>query len=115
MELCELGGIGPNVFFSALAPNTHIPPHHGESNARVIAHLPLIVPDNCGIRVGFEKREWEVGKALIFDDTLEHEAWNDSDELRVVMIFDLWNPFLGEKGRTLASALAEATRSFSGS
>ena len=115
LPLCDLSGLCPNVFFSALAPKTRIPPHDGESNARVIAHLPLIVPDDCGIRVGFETREWEVGKALIFDDTLEHEAWNDSDELRVVMIFDLWNPLLSERDRVLASALAEQTRSFSGS
>ena len=115
LPLCGLSGLCPNVFFSALAPKTRIPPHDGESNARVIAHLPLIVPDNCGIRVGFETREWEVGKALIFDDTLEHEAWNDSDELRVVMIFDLWNPLLSEQDRALASALAESTRGFAGS
>ncbi|MEO1201889.1 MAG: aspartyl/asparaginyl beta-hydroxylase domain-containing protein, partial [Pseudomonadota bacterium] len=113
--LCTLSGLCPNVFFSALKPHTRIPPHYGESNARVIAHLPLIVPGNCGIRVGFETREWEVGKALVFDDTLEHEAWNESDELRVIMIFDLWNPLLSEKDRALASALAEATRGFSGS
>lgn len=114
LPLCDLSGLCPNVFFSALAPKTRIPPHDGESNARVIAHLPLIVPDNCGIRVGFEKREWEVGKVLVFDDTLEHEAWNLSGELRVVMIFDLWNPLLSAADRELASALAEGTRSFEG-
>ncbi len=113
--LCTLSGLCPNVFFSALKPHTRIPPHHGESNARVIGHLPLIVPPDCGIRVGFETREWQPGRALVFDDTLEHEAWNDSDELRVVMIFDLWNPLLSERDRRLASALAEGTRGFGGS
>lgn len=112
--LCTLDGLCPNVFFSALAPRTRIPPHFGESNARVVAHLPLVVPPACGLRVGFEKRSWKLGQTLIFDDTLEHEAWNDSDELRVVMIFDLWNPLLSEPDRRLASRLAKATREFAG-
>ncbi|MDJ0938479.1 MAG: aspartyl/asparaginyl beta-hydroxylase domain-containing protein [Woeseiaceae bacterium] len=114
LSLCSLSGLCPNVFFSALAPKTRIPPHFGESNARVIAHLPLVIPDDCGIRVGFETRQWQIGETLVFDDTLEHEAWNDSDELRVVMIFDLWNPLLSESDRELASALAEATRGYTG-
>lgn len=114
VALCDLDGLCPNVFFSALAPKTKIPPHNGESNARVIGHLPLIVPEGCRLRVGFDVREWEVGKALVFDDTLEHEAWNDSDELRVVLIFDLWNPLLDDTDRVLANALAVATRNYSG-
>lgn len=111
-QLCDLSGLCPNVFFSVLAPNTRIPPHFGESNARVIAHLPLIVPKDCGIRVGFERREWTPGEILVFDDTLEHEAWNNSAEMRVVLIFDLWNPLLSEEERMVASALARATREF---
>ena len=71
-----------------------IPPHNGETNARVVAHLPLIVPEGCLYRVGAEQRRWTVGEILVFDDTIEHEARNDSDELRVVLIFDLWNPLL---------------------
>lgn len=112
--LCDLSGLCPNVFFSVLAPNTKIPPHFGESNARVVAHLPLIVPRDCGIRVGFERREWTPGEILIFDDTLEHEAWNNSAEMRVVLIFDLWNPLLSAGERIVASALARATREFRG-
>jgi aspartate beta-hydroxylase len=112
IALCDLSGLCPNVFFSALAPHTHIPPHYGESNARVIAHLPLVVPDNCWFKVGFETRNWTAGETLIFDDTLEHEAMNDSDELRVVLIFDLWNPLLSDKDRKAASTLAAATRDY---
>ena len=112
--LCDLSGLCPNVFFSILAPHTKIPPHFGESNARVIAHLPLIVPKDCGIRVGFERREWKPGGILVFDDTLEHEAWNNSAEMRVVLIFDLWNPLLSAEERTVASTLARATREFRG-
>ena len=94
LEMAEIGGLCPNAMFSALAPKTTIPPHHGETNARLVAHLPLIVPPHCSYRVGFEQCQWEVGKVLVFDDTIEHEARNDSDELRGVLIFDVWNPVL---------------------
>jgi aspartate beta-hydroxylase len=112
LPLADIGGLCPNAMFSALAPKSHIPPHNGETNARVIAHLPLIVPERCSYRVGFDWREWHVGETLIFDDTIEHEARNDSDELRVVLIFDLWNPLLTQAERRLVSALAAATRAF---
>lgn len=84
----------PSAFFSILKPRTHIPPHTGVSNTRTIIHLPLIVPEKCGFRVGGETREWVEGVPFAFDDTIEHEAWNDSDELRAVLIFDVWNPHL---------------------
>ena len=77
-----------------LAPGARIAPHKGITNARAIAHFPLIVPDNCGFRVGGETRRWEVGTPLIFDDMTTHEAWNDSEESRVVLIADLWRPEL---------------------
>lgn len=84
----------PSAFFSLLRPHTRIPPHTGVTNSRAIVHLPLIVPDGCGFRVGGETRAWEVGKPFAFDDTIEHEAWNDSDALRAVLILDVWNPHL---------------------
>ena len=112
LPLAEVDGLCPNAMFSALAPHSHIPPHNGETNARVIAHLPLIVPDGCSYRVGFDWRRWNVGETLIFDDTIEHEARNDSDELRVVLIFDLWNPLLEPAERAIVRALAAAARSF---
>ncbi len=103
----------PNAMFSALAPRTRIPPHHGETNARLVVHLPLIVPENCGaLRVGFQQREWKVGELLLFDDSIEHEAWNDSDELRVVLIFDVWNPQLTQQDREMVSALTTAAADF---
>ncbi|HSD68146.1 MAG TPA: aspartyl/asparaginyl beta-hydroxylase domain-containing protein [Woeseiaceae bacterium] len=114
LPLADIDGLCPNVFFSSLQPHTHIPPHYGESNARLIAHLPLLVPAGCKLRVGFEEREWKVGEVLVFDDTLQHEAVNNSDDLRVVLIFDLWNPLLSEAERKLTSRLAAATRQFSG-
>lgn len=85
---------GPSVFFSLLKPHTHIPPHTGVTNIRTIIHLPLIVPDQCRFRVGGETRTWIEGEAFAFDDTIEHEAHNDSDQLRAVLIFDVWNPHL---------------------
>ena len=87
-------GASPNAMFSLLAPNTAIPPHVGVNNARLVCHLPLIVPDGCWFRVGGETRYWRTGEAFVFDDTIEHEALNPSDELRVVLIFDVWRPEL---------------------
>ncbi len=112
VEMAEIGGLCPNAMFSALAPHTEIPPHHGETNARLVVHLPLVVPNNCLYRVGFEQRRWEVGKVLIFDDTLEHMARNDSDELRVVLIFDVWNPLLSQEERALVQTLTQTARQF---
>jgi aspartyl/asparaginyl beta-hydroxylase (cupin superfamily) len=114
VEMAHIGGLCPNAMFSALAPRTRIPAHHGESNARLVAHLPLIVPERCQLRVGFETRQWNVGEVLIFDDTIEHEAHNDSDELRVVLIFDVWNPLLTPAERTLVQAMTAAAREFRG-
>lgn len=89
----------PTVMFSLLRPGARIAPHSGMHNARLICHLPLIVPPNCGFRVGNDVRQWEEGKLLIFDDTIEHEAWNDSGEDRVVLIFDIWRPELSGRER----------------
>ncbi|MGH6628216.1 MAG: aspartyl/asparaginyl beta-hydroxylase domain-containing protein [Burkholderiales bacterium] len=112
LPLVEIDGLCPNSMFSALEPRTRIPPHHGETNARVIAHLPLVIPDHCVFRVGFEERPWKMGEVLIFDDTIEHEARNDSDELRVVLIFDLWNPFLSEVEKAVMRTLSVAAREY---
>jgi aspartate beta-hydroxylase len=109
----DIDGLCPNAMFSALAPKTRIPPHHGETNARLVAHLPLIVPEDCLYRVGFEERRWNVGEILVFDDTIEHEARNDSDELRVVLIFDVWNPLLSPAERAMVKAMSAAARAFS--
>ena len=94
LDLAEIGLISPSLYFSVLEPNSRIAPHTGIINARLIAHFPLIVPEDCGFRVGGEERRWEPGKALIFDDMTVHEAWNNSDRIRVVLIADLWRPEL---------------------
>ena len=104
----EITGAGPNAMFSLLAPETAIPPHCGVNNTRLVCHLPLIVPPNCWFRVGAETVEWERGKAFVFDDTIEHEAANQSKELRIVFIFDVWHPDLTEIERNAVARLVEA-------
>ena len=100
--------------FSILDAHTRIPPHVGVNNARLIAHLPLIVPPGCGFRVGAETRQWEPGKAFVFDDTIEHEAWNTSDQPRAVLILDIWNPYLSPAERDMVSALTAGVGEFYG-
>ena len=102
----------PVAMFSALQPRTRIPPHHGVSNTRLVLHLPLIIPDHCGFRVGAETRPWKPGKAWVFDDTIEHEAWNDSDQLRVILIADLWSPYLTDYEREMYGVLMGAVDEF---
>jgi aspartyl/asparaginyl beta-hydroxylase (cupin superfamily) len=111
--LCRIPGRTPTVLFSLLQPGAHIPPHHGFTNARFICHLPLIVPDGCAMRVGAETREWTEGQACVFDDSVEHEAWNkNAQALRVVMIFDVWRPELSETERALVAELLQAVDRF---
>lgn len=110
----EQAGRTPMAMFSLLKPRTHIPPHVGASNCRLVTHLPLIVPPGCNFRVGNTTREWVPGKAWVFDDTIEHEARNDSDQLRVVFIFDTWHPLLSAEERRMITALNSALNSFSG-
>lgn len=98
-------GWEPTVMFSLLRAGTRIPAHTGTHNTRLICHLPLVVPPNCGFRVGNQVREWEEGRLLVFDDTVEHEAWNESGEDRVVLIFGVWRPELSEQERREVSAL----------
>jgi aspartyl/asparaginyl beta-hydroxylase (cupin superfamily) len=91
----------PAALFSILKPRTHIPPHSGVANFRLICHLPLVLPGDCRLRVGNVTREWKMGEAWVFDDTIEHEAWNDSDRIRTVLIFDIWHPYLSEDEKAL--------------
>jgi aspartyl/asparaginyl beta-hydroxylase (cupin superfamily) len=105
LPLARTRNYSPNVLFSALEAHTVIPPHTGDTNARLVVHLPLILPPNCTFRVGNDTREWRYGKAWVFDDSVEHEARNDSAQLRVQLMFDVWNPFLSESERELVEGL----------
>jgi len=111
---CDVSARAPTAYFSILEAHTRIPPHTGVTNTRVIVHLPLIVPPDCGFRVGSETREWIPGKAWVFDDTIEHEAWNESDTPRAIMIFDVWNPFLSAAERDLIRAATEVVGAYYG-
>jgi aspartyl/asparaginyl beta-hydroxylase (cupin superfamily)/cytochrome c-type biogenesis protein CcmH/NrfG len=107
-------GRTPSAMFSLLKPKTRIPPHTGVTNARLVVHLPLVVPQACGFRVGNDTRAWLPGKAWVFDDTIEHEAWNDSDKLRTVLIFDIWHPDLTQAERELIGATMAGIAAFRG-
>lgn len=96
LPLSRVRDHGPEALYSVFTPGTHLLPHRGITNTRLVAHLPLMVPENCAINVGGEMHAWQEGRVVVFDDTFEHEAWNRSKKTRVVMIFDVWNPFLTE-------------------
>jgi aspartyl/asparaginyl beta-hydroxylase (cupin superfamily) len=104
----------PSVLYSLLRPGARIPPHSGLVNTRLICHLPLIVPPECGFRVGNDTRVPVEGKAWVFDDTIEHEAWNRSDRARVILLFDVWRPELTEEERKLVAGMFEAIDAYGG-
>ena len=98
----------PMALISILKPGTHIEPHNGMLNTRLICHIPLIVPDNCRLRVGAETRTVEQGKAMIFDDSIEHEAWNKGASARAVLLFEIWRPELSAAEREALTIMYEA-------
>ncbi|MBV8156972.1 MAG: aspartyl/asparaginyl beta-hydroxylase domain-containing protein, partial [Dyella sp.] len=112
LPLVRIRDHAPETLFSVLRPGTHILPHRGVTNTRLVTHLPLIVPSDCAINVGGELHEWKEGRCVSFDDTFEHEAWNRSDRTRVVMILDSWNPDLTDVERAAVTDLVEAIGDF---
>ncbi|HEY0326459.1 MAG TPA: aspartyl/asparaginyl beta-hydroxylase domain-containing protein, partial [Allosphingosinicella sp.] len=108
--LTRIPNSSPTVMFSLLRPGARIIPHNGVHNARLICHLPLIVPPGCGFRVGSEVREWEEGRMLIFDDSIEHEAWNHGSQDRLILIFDIWRPEISEQERREITALFQGPK-----
>lgn len=111
LPLCRIPGRAPTVFFSILRAGKHIPPHTGVTNVRAIVHLPLIVPEGCTFRVGGETRPWVEGQAMVFDDTIEHEAHNPTDQDRALLILDTWNPYLSEAERAMICTIYAVTAS----
>jgi aspartyl/asparaginyl beta-hydroxylase (cupin superfamily) len=112
LPLMRQEGFAPTVIFSQLEPHTRIPPHTGSANSRLLVHLPLILPGPARFRVGAVTRDWRLGEAWVFDDTIEHEAWNDADEPRTILILDVWNPLLSQAERELISAMMAASAGF---
>ena len=105
VPLCHIGPRAPSVMLSLLRPGAKIPPHSGMLNSRFICHLPLVVPPDCGFRVGGSTIEWQEGKVIAFDDSVEHEAWNNSAYDRLVLIFDIWRPELSQSERDQITAM----------
>ena len=108
----RIPGRGPMALFSILAGGTHIPAHNGMLNTRLIVHIPLIVPPGCRLRVGNETRTVVAGVPLIFDDSIEHEAWNDSGEPRAILLFEIWRPELTAGERAALTAMFGAVSSY---
>lgn len=105
LPLVRIRDHAPEVCFSVLTAGTHILPHHGVTNTRLVLHLPLLVPDDCSLVVGGERHAWQEGRCVIFDDTYLHEAWNRSACTRAVLIMDVWNPHLTEVERVAITEL----------
>ncbi len=112
LPLSRVRNHGPEVLYSVFAPGTHLLPHQGVTNTRLVGHLPLLIPENCALSVGGEVHAWVEGRTVVFDDTYEHEAWNRSTQTRVVMIFDLWNPHLTETERLAVAEIVCAIGDF---
>lgn len=105
LPLARIREHGPEVLYSVFTPGTHLLPHRGVTNTRLVSHLPLLVPEDCAINVGGELHHWQEGRVVVFDDTFEHEAWNRSKKTRVVMIYDIWNPYLDDAERAAITDL----------
>jgi len=99
VPLTDIPNRSPSVLFSLLRPGAHIPAHCGLINTRLICHLPLVVPPKCEFRAGNDIRQWREGNAWLFDDTIEHEAWNRSSETRVILLFEVWRPEISDHER----------------
>jgi aspartyl/asparaginyl beta-hydroxylase (cupin superfamily) len=112
VTLCHIRHHAPEVLYSVFTAGTHLLPHRGVTNSRLVAHLPLLIPADCALRVGGDLHVWEEGRIVVFDDTYEHEAWNRSSEIRVVLIFDIWNPHLSEVEQGAISLLVAAMGDF---
>jgi aspartate beta-hydroxylase len=112
LPLVRIRAHAPEICFSVLAPGTHILPHHGVTNTRLVTHLPLVVPEKCAISVGGEEHAWQEGRCVTFDDTFSHEAWNRSDSTRVVLITDNWNPYMTAIEREAVVRLVESIGDF---
>jgi aspartyl/asparaginyl beta-hydroxylase (cupin superfamily) len=110
----DVPGYGPTAVFSIVDAKTRIPAHTGVHNTRLTLHLPLIIPPGCRFRVGAEVREWVPGETIIFDDSIEHEVWNESEVARAVLIFDIWNPYLTAAERSLVSAIVTGVGEYYG-
>jgi aspartate beta-hydroxylase len=112
--LAQIPGHSPSVLFSPMPAGTHVAPRNGPTNTRLQVHLPLVAPGKCRLRVGNDVREWQAGRAWVFDDSMEHEAWNDGDQARVVLQFDIARPEMTEDENRWVATLLEGVDAFPG-
>ncbi|AVP99312.1 aspartyl beta-hydroxylase [Ahniella affigens] len=111
-DLVHIGGHAPEVCFSILAPGTHILPHTGVTNIRLVVHLPLLIPKDCALSVAGERHTWEPDQVMVFDDTFEHEAWNKSPDTRIILLMDTWHPDLRPEERLAMTRIIEGIGQF---
>jgi len=109
MPLVRIEQHAPEICFSILAPGTHILPHYGTSNIRSVVHLPLIVPEQCALKVLDTEIPGVAGRCFAFDDTFLHEAWNRSTQPRIILLMDAWNPHLHDIEKTALSEIVANT------
>ena len=107
-----IAGRSPVAHWSRLLPGTHIAPHHGMLNTRLICHIPIRTASACSLRVGNEVREWIDGVPLVFDDSIEHEASNAGDKSRTVLLFEIWRPEITEDEREALAGIFAAIGKF---
>jgi aspartate beta-hydroxylase len=108
LDLCRIADQAPEICYSVIRPHTVLKAHHGVTNARLVMHLPLIVPPDCALNVvDVGEHQWREGELMMFDDTYLHEAWNRSDRSRVIVLMDCWNPHLTGVERLAVKALIE--------
>jgi aspartate beta-hydroxylase len=113
IELCRVRDQAPEICFSVLTPGSHIMPHFGVTNTRVVMHLPLIVTGDCALHiVDGDSHRWKEGELMMFDDTFQHEAWNRSEQTRVILLMDCWNPHLTEVEKLAVKQLVETISEF---
>ncbi|XP_055142241.1 aspartyl/asparaginyl beta-hydroxylase isoform X22 [Symphalangus syndactylus] len=94
------------IKYSIMHPGTHVWPHTGPTNCRLRMHLGLVIPkEGCKIRCANETKTWEEGKVLIFDDSFEHEVWQDASSFRLIFIVDVWHPELTPQQRRSLPAI----------
>ena len=108
IDLCHVARQAPEVCFSVIRPQSTIMPHHGVTNTRLVMHLPLIIPGDCALDiVDGEPHRWREGELMMFDDTFQHGAWNHTDQARLIVLMDCWNPHLTAVERVAVARIIE--------
>lgn len=108
LPLVHINAHAPEVCFSLMTPGTHILPHRGVSNSRAVLHFALQTPVQCRLNLcDITELAWQEGKVFAFDDTYLHEAWNRSQQHRIVLLADIWNPYLEYEEQVAITQLVE--------